>query len=61
MVGDDIRADVDGAQQAGLKGMLVRTGKFRATDLEEGITPFAILDSVADLPGWWRKMKPGRP
>jgi HAD superfamily hydrolase (TIGR01458 family) len=55
MVGDDIRADVDGAQQVGLKGLLVRTGKFRPTDLEEGIKPFAVLDSVTELPEWWRE------
>src|SRR5579871_3166538 len=29
MVGDDIETDVGGAQHAGLKGALVRTGKFR--------------------------------
>lgn len=57
MVGDDIRADVDGAQQVGLKGLLVRTGKFRPTDLEEGIKPFAVLDSVAELPEWWRNLR----
>jgi len=29
MIGDDIEADVGGAQTAGLKGALVKTGKFR--------------------------------
>src|SRR6185295_17375010 len=29
MIGDDIWSDVQGAQGAGLKGWLVRTGKFR--------------------------------
>ncbi len=53
MVGDDLIGDIDGGQQAGLKGILVRTGKFRATDLGQGIVPAAILDSIADLPGWW--------
>ncbi len=33
MVGDDIRADIGGAQAAGLGGILVRTGKFRPGDL----------------------------
>ena len=33
MVGDDIRTDVEGAQRAGLAGVLVRTGKFSASDL----------------------------
>lgn len=50
MVGDDIRADVAGAQAAGLKGILVRTGKFRPADLEQGIVPDRVIDSVVDLP-----------
>jgi HAD superfamily hydrolase (TIGR01458 family) len=50
MVGDDIRADVAGAQGAGLKGILVRTGKFRPADLELGIVPDLIIDSIIDLP-----------
>ncbi len=50
MVGDDLWSDVRGAQQAGLAGWLVRTGKFRADALDaSGITPDRILDSVADL------------
>lgn len=53
MVGDDIRGDVEGAQRAGLKGVLVRTGKFRDSDLTQGIRPDAVLDSIADLPRWW--------
>ena len=53
MVGDDIRTDVDGAQRAGLAGVLVRTGKFTDADLESDVTPDAVLDSVADLRGWW--------
>jgi phospholysine phosphohistidine inorganic pyrophosphate phosphatase len=53
MIGDDIRGDVGGAQAAGLRGILVRTGKFRENDLAGSITPDAVLDSVADLPRWW--------
>jgi ribonucleotide monophosphatase NagD (HAD superfamily) len=53
MIGDDIAADAGGAQQAGLKGMLVKTGKFRPQDLEGAIRPDAVLDSIADLPEWW--------
>lgn len=53
MVGDDVRSDVGGAQDAGMRGVLVRTGKFQPADLERGITPDAVLDSVADLPAWW--------
>ena len=32
MVGDDVEADVCGALAAGLQGLLVRTGKYRAVD-----------------------------
>ena len=51
MVGDDIEADVLGAQAAGLKGVLVRTGKHRPQDLDrpDG-RPDAVIDSIADLP-----------
>ena len=49
MVGDDIRSDVEGAQRAGLTGVLVRTGKFTPADLEGDVTPDAVLDSIADL------------
>ena len=53
MIGDDIRGDIGGAQDAGLVGILVRTGKFRPGDLEGDIRPDAVLDSIADLPQWW--------
>ena len=53
MIGDDIRGDVGGAQAAGLRGILVRTGKFRGRDLGGDIEPDAVLDSVDDLPRWW--------
>ena len=53
MIGDDIKGDVAGAQSAGLKGVLVRTGKYRPSDLEGDIVPDAVLDSIADLPRWW--------
>jgi ribonucleotide monophosphatase NagD (HAD superfamily) len=53
MVGDDLEADVRGAQTAGLRGVLVRTGKFRPSDLERpGPTPDAVIGSVAELPAW---------
>lgn len=38
MIGDDVRDDVEGAQKAGLMGMLVKTGKYRSGD-EEIISP----------------------
>jgi HAD superfamily hydrolase (TIGR01458 family) len=50
MVGDDIVTDVLAAQSAGLAGVLVRTGKFRPTDLDRHVGPDHVIDSVADLP-----------
>lgn len=51
MVGDDLWSDVAGAQGAGLRGWLVRTGKFRPDALEtSGVTPDRILGSVAEVP-----------
>ena len=55
MVGDDIRGDIGGAQQIGVRGILVRTGKFRPADLEQDIEPAAVIDTIADLPAWWKK------
>lgn len=53
MIGDDIKGDIDGAQRAGMQGVLVRSGKFRESDLNQGIQPSAIINSVAELPAWW--------
>lgn len=50
MVGDDLWSDVQGAQQAGLQGWLVRTGKFRPEALATAeVAPDRVLDSVAEL------------
>lgn len=57
MIGDDIASDIGGAQDAGLRGLLVRTGKFRPQDLQGKIVPDGVLDSVRDLPDWWRQHK----
>jgi HAD superfamily hydrolase (TIGR01458 family) len=52
MVGDDIESDIGGALGAGLEAILVRTGKYREDRVREsGITPTAIVDSIADVPG----------
>jgi HAD superfamily hydrolase (TIGR01458 family) len=51
MVGDDIAADVLAAQQAGIAGVLVRTGKFLDETLRDApARPDHVIDSVADLP-----------
>lgn len=51
MVGDDIDADIGGAQGAGLKAVQVKTGKFTAADLAHPtIHPEARIETLADLP-----------
>jgi HAD superfamily hydrolase (TIGR01458 family) len=55
MIGDDIVGDIAAAQACGIRGIQVRTGKFREADLKGEIKPFAVLDSIADLPAWWQQ------
>lgn len=55
MIGDDVRGDIGGAQQAGLHALLVQTGKFQSADLHDEVVPDATLASIAELPGWWRQ------
>jgi HAD superfamily hydrolase (TIGR01458 family) len=51
MIGDDVYNDVGGAQQAGMEGILIRTGKFRATaNSPSEIIPDTVIDSLHDLP-----------
>jgi len=50
MIGDDILTDVRGAQEMGMKGILVKTGKYRADLAERSkVTPDLTLESLADL------------
>lgn len=50
MIGDDIQTDVHGAQEMGMHGILVKTGKYR-DDLAKSldIAPDMVLDSLAQL------------
>lgn len=51
IIGDDIDADVAGGQRAGLKGILVKTGKYRQAYADaSAVKPDLLIDSVADLP-----------
>jgi HAD superfamily hydrolase (TIGR01458 family) len=51
MVGDDRRTDVLGARACGIRGVLVRTGKFRERELAESVDqPDLIVDSFVDVP-----------
>ncbi|KPK79603.1 MAG: hypothetical protein AMS25_12075 [Gemmatimonas sp. SM23_52] len=50
MVGDDLEADVAGAQAIGCQGILVRTGKFRAEELAHAqVKPDLVVASLAAL------------
>jgi len=50
MIGDDIYTDISGAQNCGLKGILVKTGKFNKNLVNKSqIVPHFILDSIADI------------
>ncbi len=50
MIGDDIENDIQGALNAGIKAVLVKSGKFRESDLKKGITPTAIIEDITHLP-----------
>jgi ribonucleotide monophosphatase NagD (HAD superfamily) len=52
MVGDDLDTDVRAAQALGITGVQVRTGKFRASQLDDGDPPDVLLDSFTDVPRW---------
>jgi HAD superfamily hydrolase (TIGR01458 family) len=53
MVGDDVESDVGGAKAIGLRGVLVRTGKFEARSLASADPqPDAVLESIAELPDY---------
>ncbi|MDZ4141339.1 MAG: TIGR01458 family HAD-type hydrolase [Methylotenera sp.] len=52
IIGDDIDVDVDGGQQTGLKGILVKTGKYRQSYADaSAVKPDFIIDSIVGLPG----------
>ncbi len=53
VVGDGVENDVGGAQEVGSISVAVRTGTFSEEMIPSlSRPPDAILDSIADLPGW---------
>ena len=47
---DDLINDIGGAQRTGMKGVLVRTGKFRKSDLSHSdVKPDFIIESIDEL------------
>jgi HAD superfamily hydrolase (TIGR01458 family) len=56
MIGDDIDTDVGAAQEQGMVGILVKTGKYRESYAQASkIKPDLVLDSIADLGGLLKK------
>ena len=50
MIGDDMWNDVYGAQQVGIEGWLVKTGKYSEPALQRSdVTPDRVIESVADI------------
>jgi ribonucleotide monophosphatase NagD (HAD superfamily) len=49
MVGDRVSTDVKGAQDFGIRALLVKTGEFRQEHLDGSVKPDYILDSVRAL------------
>jgi phospholysine phosphohistidine inorganic pyrophosphate phosphatase len=51
IVGDDIEVDVGGGQDVGMRGILVRTGKFRDEDVARSrVRPDGVVRSIAEIP-----------
>ncbi|MCK5453661.1 MAG: HAD hydrolase-like protein, partial [Calditrichia bacterium] len=51
--GDDLEADVRGAQKAGLSGILVKSGKFHDEIFAKAKTrPDVTIPSIAKLPNF---------
>lgn len=51
MIGDDVEIDVRGAQRMGVRGWLVKTGRFQRGDLARGIWPDQVLNEIGELLG----------
>jgi HAD superfamily hydrolase (TIGR01458 family) len=61
MAGDDLVSDVLGAQAVGMTGVLVRTGKFRPSDLDDAPgRPDRVIDDIGRLPDLLEQMAGGR-
>jgi HAD superfamily hydrolase (TIGR01458 family) len=49
MVGDRVETDIKGAQAAGIRSVLVKTGEFKAADLNSDVRPDYIVDAVKEI------------
>ncbi|MGD1861086.1 MAG: TIGR01458 family HAD-type hydrolase [Leptolyngbyaceae cyanobacterium] len=53
MVGDDLEADIKGAQAAGIRGILVETGKYRPHIAARlNVTPDGTLKNIGKIVDW---------
>lgn len=53
MIGDDLEADVKGAQDAGMKGVVVKTGKYRPhLAAKISVTPEGELETIKSITDW---------
>ena len=48
-VGDRVSTDIRGAQEYGIRSLLIKTGEFQPQDLDGSIQPDIICDSIQDL------------
>lgn len=50
MIGDDVNSDIGGAQQCGMAGILVKTGKYRRELVAcSPVQPDMVIESIADV------------
>ena len=49
MIGDKIGADILGAQNAGIKSVLIKSGEFKESDLQSPIRPDYVFDSIKEV------------
>ena len=50
MIGDDIVSDVGGAQECGILGVLVRTGKYRPIDEHHpDVAPDRVVNNLVNF------------
>ena len=57
MIGDDLKADIEGAAAAGLQTLFVRTGKDKNSSLKElREQPDIVMASIADLPEYLKQL-----
>jgi len=50
MIGDDIESDIKGAQRMGMRGVLVKTGKYLPSDLErKDVSPWKTITDIGEI------------